>query len=140
MSLITAEQTAAYYANRGQVLGEDDTCGECCSHCEWLTPADELVVLDGQDVCRSCLYALTGDGPYAPDTSWAPSRTDPPSRDWQSPHRDWPTWAVLLGLLAGLVLFLGLLHAGQAALCHLHQDQPLRYCAGYSPTTAEETP
>lgn len=70
--------------------------------------------------------------------SWTPPTVDPPARDWTSPHRHWPTSAVLLGLLAGLVLFLGLLHVGQAALCHLHQDQ-LRYCAGFTPTTAEET-
>lgn len=69
-TLITPEQTAAYYEQRGLVLGEqDDICGECCSHCEWLTAADELVTLDGQDVCLPCLSVLTGDDPYASDTA-----------------------------------------------------------------------
>lgn len=68
MSLITEAQSAAWYEARGRVVGEqtdDDT--DRCSHCEEPTLADELVVLDGQDVCVPCLVALTGDDPYAPD-------------------------------------------------------------------------
>jgi hypothetical protein len=42
----------------------------------------------------------------------------------------------LLALLAGALLWLGLIVAGQAAMCELH-DNGLRYCA--EPTT-EETP
>jgi hypothetical protein len=68
-ALITPEQSAAFFEQRGLVLGEQDEVGECCSHCEWLTPADELTVLDGQDVCLPCLYALTGEDVYAPDNA-----------------------------------------------------------------------
>lgn len=67
---ITEAQSAGFYENRGLTLGEqDDGCGECCSNCEWLTDVDELVNLDGQDVCVPCLHALTGDDPYAPDNA-----------------------------------------------------------------------
>lgn len=67
MSLVTPAQSAAWFEAKGLVLGEQvDTCDEC-THCEWPTAADELVILDGQDVCVTCLHALTGDDPYAPD-------------------------------------------------------------------------
>jgi hypothetical protein len=69
MSLITPEQSAAWFEQRGLVLGEQDEVGDCCSHCEWLTPADELTVLDGQQVCVPCLYALTGEDVHAPDNA-----------------------------------------------------------------------
>jgi formylmethanofuran dehydrogenase subunit E len=68
-ALITPAQSRFFYEQRGLVLGEQDDTGDCCTHCEGLTPADELTVLDGQDVCLPCLYALTGDDPYAPDNA-----------------------------------------------------------------------
>lgn len=70
MSLITPEQSRGWYENRGLVLGEqcdDDDTPDRCSECDEPTLADELVVLDGQDVCVPCLVALTGDDVGAPD-------------------------------------------------------------------------
>lgn len=69
MSLITEAQSAAYYEARGRALGEQADDTDRCTECQEPTPADELVALDGQDVCLPCLTALTGDDPYAPDNA-----------------------------------------------------------------------
>lgn len=69
MTLISPEQTAAWFEAKGRALGEQDDDTDRCSHCEEPTLADELVVLDGQDVCVPCLITLTGDDPYAPDNA-----------------------------------------------------------------------
>jgi hypothetical protein len=67
-ALITADQSRHFYERRGLTLGEqgDDT-GDCCTRCEWLTDPDDLLDLDGQNVCRPCHLALTGDDPRAPE-------------------------------------------------------------------------
>lgn len=71
MTLITEAASAAWYEQRGLVLGEqcDDDDADRCTECHEPTLADELVALAGQDVCLPCLTALTGDDPYAPDNA-----------------------------------------------------------------------
>ena len=123
---ITAEQSAGWYEARGRALGEQADDTDRCSHCQHPTLADELIDLDGQEVCVACLIDLTGDDPYAPDNA----------RDVGSAT----TAAVLLGLIFAGLVFLAVLHAGQQAMCALHADEPLRYCDSYSATTPEETP
>jgi hypothetical protein len=67
MTLITADQTRAFYEHRGLCLGEQAEDVTRCSHCEDPTDPDDLGHLDGQDVCVPCLAALTGDDFGAPD-------------------------------------------------------------------------
>lgn len=126
MKLITPEMSAAFYERKGLAAGELDTWDgiDRCPHCQEPTPADELVALDDQHVCVPCLIALTGDDPYAPDNA----------RDLGSAT----TAVTLLVSLFGGLLFLLVLSLGQQAMCDVH-DQGLRYCAGYSPTTNQET-
>jgi hypothetical protein len=66
------------------------------------------------------------------DQSWQVEThlTDP----WPVPSSGLSLPLFLLALLAGALLWLGLIVAGQAAMCELHDNQ-LRYCA--EPTTEE---
>jgi hypothetical protein len=68
-ALIAADESRHFYERRGLVLGEQPDTGGCCTRCEWLTDPDDLLDLDGQNVCRPCHLALTGDDVFSPD-SW----------------------------------------------------------------------
>lgn len=69
MTLISPEQSTAWYEAKGLALGEQTDAPDRCSECQGPTLADELVTLDGQDVCLGCLLLLTGDDPHAPSAS-----------------------------------------------------------------------
>jgi hypothetical protein len=67
-------------------------------------------------------------------------RQTAPARSWASPHDQLPFPLFALALAAWVVLFLGLLLAGRAGLCHL-DPQGHSYCPTYvQPATSEETP
>jgi hypothetical protein len=111
---ISPDQSRAWYESRGLLLGEQDDDTARCSHCQEPTDPDELIVLDGQDVCLPCLITLTGEDPYAPDNA-----------------RDLGSTSVAVTLLAGIfggLLFLFALSLGQDVMCAVHDDT-LRYCA-----------
>lgn len=62
MTAITAEQSATAHLARGLACGEqDDQPTVYCGICQWVTDPDDLVDLDGQQVCEPCLLREVPD-------------------------------------------------------------------------------